>query len=181
MREQLTALRAAEKALKAQINTIVTTCDLDPEPMAARIASAMENKHGRVIGLINLLTAVAYWPADKNEAKSAPANKLAITDKVDTLVLSMIKDVRGFHSFVTPELEIITGEEPDYDKYSELATILLEDLLPDQAIPTIAIDKAIWLAEESKAATKALQSQQDMLEAIEKYKAYLRGFGLNIK
>ena len=170
MRDQLMGLRAAERALKAQIQTIVTTCDLDPETMAARINAAMDNKHGRVIGLINLLAATAHWPVDKGEAKSVPTNKLLISDKVDTLVLSMIREARGFHTFIAEDLTIMDGIEPDYEKYSELAQILLEDL-DIENVPQLTIDREIWLREETKAKDKATKDQAEMLEAIEKYKA----------
>ena len=169
-RDQLMGLRAAEKALKSQINVIVETCDLDPETMAARINAAMDNKHGRTVGLLNLLAATAHWPADKGEAKSVPTNKLLISDKVDTLVLSMLREARGFHTFIAEDLTIMAGIEPNYEKYSELSQILLEDLGLDY-IPQIIIDKETWLREETKAIDKATKDQAEMLEAIEKYKA----------
>ena len=169
-RDQLIGLRAAEKALKAQIQTIVTTCDLDPETMAARINAAMDNKHGRTVGLVNLLAATAHWPADKGEAKSVPTNKLLISDKVDTLVLSMLREARGYHTFIAEDLTIMAGVEPNYERYSELATILLEDLNLE-SIPQVTIDRETWLREETKAIDKATKDQAEMLEAIEKYKA----------
>ena len=170
VRDQLAGLRQAEKALKAQINAIVTTCDLDPETMAARINAAIDNRHGRTVGLINLLCATAHWPADKGEAKSVPTNKLLISDKVDTLVLSMLREARGFHTFIAEDLTIMPGVEPDYEKYSELSQILLEDL-GLETVPTITIDRETWLREEAKAIDKASKDQAEMLEAIEKYKA----------
>ena len=170
VRDQLAGLRQAEKALKAQINAIVTTCDLDPETMAARINAAIDNKHGRVIGLINLLSATAHWPADKGEAKSVPTNKLMIADKVDTLVLSMLREARGYHTFIAEDLTIMAGIEPNYEQYSELSQILLEDLGLDN-VPKLTIDRETWLREETKAIDKATKDQAEMLEAIEKYKA----------
>ena len=170
VRDQLNAMRTAEKALKSQIQAIVKTCDLDADTMASRINAAIDNKHGRVIGLINLLSATAHWPADKGEAKSVPTNKLLIADQVDTLVLSMLREARGYHTFIAEDLTIMAGIEPNYEQYSELSQILLEDL-GLESVPQLTIDRDVWLREEAKAVDKATRDQAEMLEAIEKYKA----------
>ena len=64
----------------------------------------------------------------------------------------------------------MAGIEPNYEQYSELSQILLEDLGLDN-VPKLTIDRETWLREETKAIDKATKDQAEMLEAIEKYKA----------
>ena len=158
--------------LKKLINKIADEVGLDPDKVGRRVQTALKSEYGRVNGLVNLVSAISYWPAEAgdgasvNEARELIANKL----QVDTMILEDIRNYRGYHTFASDELKIISGSEPDYENYADYCQIFLEDLgIKGFSKPTIC--KSKWTKLEVKAQEEA-QLELDTLKAeVDAYKA----------
>lgn len=140
------------KALVKQINQITASLDLDDERMARRIDSAMKSEYGAINGLINLVASLAHWPADVGNGMDVPTNRTTLANAgFDLVLLEQIRQSRGYHTFISDELKIIDGVEPDYETYSQLCTIYLESILnaEDDTLTNITtIDPVKWAKRE---------------------------------
>ena len=86
-------------------------------------------------------------------------------------MLDDIRAYRGFHSFVTDDIEIINGQEPQYEDYTDYCEIFLEELGVKSTRPTICPDR--WKTAETRAIAKAKTDQTQMLEELAFHKEYL--------
>ena len=177
-RELIANERKTIKTLQNLIFDIVDELGLDEEKMTKRIQAALGSEYGRVNGLVNLLAAVCNWPADQGDGASVMANRKQIEDKfpqLDMLLLADIRNYRGFHTFHNDELEIISGQEPNYEDYEDFVAILLEDqgLTPQR----VSIDADQWTRMELRAKETTTKSITMMREAVEAHKALLEGMG----
>jgi hypothetical protein len=169
-RETIKQDKAAVKRLTDLVYQITDLCGLDEEKMVRRVATAKKSEYGRINGLINLLSSVCTWPAEAGDGASVTANQKLIQDSLD-LDLDMLDDIRsfrGYHTFVSDDLEIIDGIEPSYEDYSDYCTIMLEDLGLSSSKPTISRD--IWQKAEDRAIDKAGKDLLDMKQAVEEHK-----------
>ena len=136
------------KALVKQINQITASLDLDDERMARRIDSAMKSEYGAINGLINLVASLAHWPADVGNGMDVPTNRTTLANAgFDLVLLEQIRQSRGYHTFISDELKIIDGVEPEYETYSQLCAIYLEAITneeDDTLINITSIDQVKW-------------------------------------
>jgi len=172
-RKEIESNRAATAKIKSILKAIVSECDLDEGRMAKRIHSATRSEYGVTNGLINLLAAVANWPAEAGDGANVATNSLILEEKLglDLALLSDIRNYRGHHTFVTDELEIIAGQEPVYDQYSLYCNVLLADLGVESSRPTISETK--WQAAEKSAKDRASIELETMRAEIERHKALI--------
>lgn len=172
-RAKITADREAIKALKTLIKNIVATLDLDEDRMAKRVDSAIRSEYGAVNGLVNLVAAIANWPVESGDGSMVSLNRQTLEDKfnLDLVMLDDIRKFRGFHSFVTDDIEIMEGVEPQYEDYTDYCAIFLEELGVTSNRPTIC--EATWLAAEQRASKKAKEDQAQMKQELEIHKQYM--------
>lgn len=165
--------REASKVLKKLLKDITNTLDLDEERMAKRIDSATRSEYGAINGLVNLVASVANWPVENGDGAFVSTNRLILEDKfnLDLVMLDDIRAYRGFHSFVTDDIEIINGQEPQYEDYTDYCEIFLEELGVKSTRPTICPDR--WKTAETRAVVKAKTNQTQMLEELAFHKEYL--------
>ena len=165
--------REASKVLKKLLKDITNTLDLDEERMAKRIDSATRSEYGAINGLVNLVASVANWPVENGDGALVSTNRLILEDKfnLDLVMLDDIRAYRGFHSFVTDDIEIINGQEPQYEDYTDYCEIFLEELGVRSTRPTICPDR--WKTAETRAIAKAKTDQTQMLEELAFHKEYL--------
>lgn len=165
--------REASKVLKKLLKDITNTLDLDEERMAKRIDSATRSEYGAINGLVNLVASVANWPVENGDGALVSTNRLILEDKfnLDLVMLDDIRAYRGFHSFVTDDIEIINGQEPQYEDYTDYCEIFLEELGVKSTRPTICPDR--WKTAETRAIAKAKTDQTQMLEELAFHKEYL--------
>lgn len=167
------ANRAAVSKLKSTINSIVNELALDEERMDKRVDSATRSEYGTINGLINLVASIANWPAEPGDGSQVSTNRRVLEDKfeLDLMLLEDIRNYRGYHSFVTDDLEIIDGTEPDYENYTDYCEIFLETLGVSSNRPSI--DAAKWNRAEDKAKAKALEDLASMKEELEKFNQFV--------
>lgn len=172
-REQIQANREASKVLKKLIKDITNSLSLDEDRMAKRIDSATRSEYGAINGLVNLVASVANWPVENGDGSLVSTNRLVLEEKfnLDLVMLDDIRAFRGYHSFVTDELEIINGIEPQYEDYTDYCEIFLEELGVKSNRPTIC--EAKWAAAEKRAKQKALDDQAQMQEELAVHQAYM--------
>lgn len=165
--------REASKVLKKLLKDITNTLDLDEERMAKRIDAATRSEYGAINGLVNLVASVANWPVENGDGALVSTNRLILEDKfnLDLVMLDDIRTYRGFHSFVTDDIEIINGQEPQYEDYTDYCEIFLEELGVRSTRPTICPDR--WKTAETRAIAKAKTDQAQMLEELAFHKEYL--------
>lgn len=165
--------REASKVLKKLLKDITNTLDLDEERMAKRIDAATRSEYGAINGLVNLVASVANWPVENGDGALVSTNRLILEDKfnLDLVMLDDIRAYRGFHSFVTDDIEIINGQEPQYEDYTDYCEIFLEELGVRSTRPTICPDR--WKTAETRAIAKAKTDQTQMLEELAFHKEYL--------
>lgn len=165
--------REASKVLKKLLKDITNTLDLDEERMAKRIDSATRSEYGAINGLVNLVASVANWPVENGDGALVSTNRLILEDKfnLDLVMLDDIRAYRGFHSFVTDDIEIINGQEPQYEDYTDYCEIFLEELGVKSTRPTICPDR--WKTAETRAIAKAKTDQAQMLEELAFHKEHL--------
>lgn len=165
--------REASKVLKKLLKDITNTLDLDEERMAKRIDSATRSEYGAINGLVNLVASVANWPVENGDGALVSTNRLILEDKfnLDLVMLDDIRAYRGFHSFVTDDIEIINGQEPQYEDYTDYCEIFLEELGVKSTRPTICPDR--WNTAETRAIAKAKTDQAQMLEELAFHKEHL--------
>lgn len=165
--------REASKVLKKLLKDITNTLDLDEERMAKRIDSATRSEYGAINGLVNLVASVANWPVENGDGALVSTNRLILEDRfnLDLVMLDDIRAYRGFHSFVTDDIEIINGQEPQYEDYTDYCEIFLEELGVKSTRPTICPDR--WKTAETRAIAKARTDQTQMLEELAFHKEYL--------
>lgn len=166
-RDEIKANREAGKVLKKLIRDITAGLDLDEERMAKRIDSATRSEYGPINGLINLVAAIANWPVEQGDGSLVSTNRQVLEDKfnLDLVMLDDIRVFRGFHSFVTDDIEIINGVEPDYENYTDYCEIFLEDLGVKSTRPTINEPK--WQAAEIRALKKAKEDKEQLEMEVE--------------
>lgn len=155
MRTDIKSNREAVAKLKKLIYDITDELSLDEDKMTKRVDSAVKSEYGAINGLINLLSAIANWPADQGNGSDVSENRKILEEKfqLDLLHLEDIRTFRGYHSFVTDELEIVDGVEPMYAEYTGYCQIFLEELGLESTKPTI--DEAKWDKAEIKAIDRA--------------------------
>ena len=165
--------REASKVLKKLLKDITNTLDLDEERMAKRIDAATRSEYGAINGLVNLVASVANWPVENGDGALVSTNRLILEDKfnLDLVMLDDIRTYRGFHSFVTDDIEIINGQEPQYEDYTDYCEIFLEELGVKSTRPTICPDR--WKTAETRAIAKAKTDQAQMQEELAFHKEYL--------
>lgn len=165
--------REASKVLKKLLKDITNTLDLDEERMTKRIDAATRSEYGAINGLVNLVASVANWPVENGDGALVSTNRLILEDKfnLDLIMLDDIRAYRGFHSFVTDDIEIINGQEPQYEDYTDYCEIFLEELGVKSTRPTICPDR--WKTAETRAIAKAKTDQTQMLEELAFHKEYL--------
>lgn len=166
-RNEIRANREAGKVLKKLLKDITAGLDLDEERMAKRIDSATRSEYGPINGLINLVAAVANWPVEQGDGSLVATNRQVLEDKfnLDLVMLDDIRMYRGFHSFVTDDIEIINGVEPDYENYADYCEIFLEDLGVKSTRPTI--NEAKWQAAEIRASKKSKDDKAQLEMELE--------------
>lgn len=172
-RETIEANREALRRLKRLVHDITVELNLDEERMAKRVDSATRSEYGAINGMINLVAAIAAWPAEPGDGAMVASNKLVLENKfgLDLLMLDDIRTYRGYHSFVTDNLEIISGIEPNYENYSDYCQIFLADLGVDVHRPTIT--KEQWQRQEAVAVERAQKDLVTRQEALVKHREYL--------
>lgn len=174
IRENAKANREAYNGLRKIILDITEEVGLDEEKMANRINSARRSEYGPINGLINLLVSVCNWPAEPGDGANVSINQKTIEDKypqIDMLMLDDIKSFRGYHSFVSDELQVIDGIEPDYDNYRDHCAVLLEDLSLRSVKPTI--NEQQWQKREAAARLSAVNEAEEQRASIERLNAQL--------
>ena len=166
--------RAALKSLRKLINDITEELSLDEEKMAKRIDAAFNSEYGPINGTINLLTAIANWPAEPGDGSMVSTNKQLLESKfnLDLMLLADIRASRGFHTFVTDDLEILTGEEPKYTDYSDDCEIFLAETF-DTVVTKPTINKTQWERMELRAQAKAELELERMKTEVERHKEYV--------
>ena len=175
--EQRKALRTEEKniidSLKLELNKITDLCGLDTEKMERRIKVALKSKYGRVNGMINLLAAVAKWPAESGDGASVSTHQALIEAELglDLLLLEDISTYKGYHTFHTDELEVIDGVAPQYELYEDYCSILLESL--GFAAISSGIEESEWERQELIAIKKTNNDIIELKEAVAAHKELL--------
>lgn len=172
-RAEIQSNREASKVLKTLLKNITSTLDLDEERMAKRIDSATRSEYGAINGLVNLVASVANWPVESGDGALVSTNRIILEDKfnLDLVMLDDIRQFRGFHSFVTDDIEIINGVEPDYENYTDYCEIFLDELGVKSTRPSICPSK--WKSAETRAIAKAKLDQTQMNEELAFHKEYL--------
>ncbi len=177
-REQIANTRVVTTGLKDLINNITKEIHLDKDNMAKRIDSAMRSEYGAINGLINLLVAIGNWPAERGDGASVATNRVILEQKfkLDLMLLAEIAEYRGFHTFVSSELSIIEGREPQYVAYRDYTTVLLEELLGDSAkkINKPELLPQRWQLAEAKAITTAETELTQKLQDLENYNQFIQ-------
>ena len=174
IRETMAAEKLIIEDLKCKVVALSDLCGLDEERTAKRLQSAIRSEYGRINGLINLLAAMAKWPAEQNDGASVAINQSLIEKEMglDLMLLEDITKFRGYHSFHTEELEVITGIEPEYSNYTNYCTILLQDFGFESAVSAV-IKPENWGKQEAKALKKAKEAIDDLKDALEEHKALM--------
>jgi len=173
-RELIKANRKAKDELIKLIKSIVKDFNLDEDSMNKRINFALSSEYGPINGLINLVVAVAKWPAEPGDGSMVATNRQLLESKhnLDLLLLDDIDQFRGNHTFVSKqELEIIHGKEPDYENYTDYCAIFLEDLGVQSYKATI--EEAVWNYKEQIAINKADIELIDKREELERYQSIM--------
>ena len=170
-RERIKAERATRTTLVKLINDITDELSLDEDKMSKRIDSALDSEYGAINGLVNLVVAIAKWPVDFGDGANVGTNRRILESKfnLDLVMLSELAQLRGYHSFVTDDLDIIEGKEPDYINYGDYCEIFLEDL--GVVAQRAQISPVSWKGKEAKAYVKAQTTVVERLQAVEEYKA----------
>ena len=173
-KESKAANKVALQSLRKLIKDITEELSLDEERMARRLDAAFSSEYGPINGTVNLLTSIANWPAEAGDASMLSVNKQILEDKfkLDLLLLSDIRNNRGFHTFVTDDLEILTGEEPNYSDYSDDCEIFLDETF-NVTVNRPTIDKTQWERLELRAQAKAELELERMKAQVERHKADL--------
>ena len=165
--------RAAKKALTGLIKNITNDLSLDEDRMAKRVDSAIKSEYGAINGLVNLVASIANWPVENGDGSLVSTNRMILEDKfnLDLVMLDDIRRFRGFHSFVTDDIEIIDGAQPDFENYTDYCQIFLEELGVKSNRPTI--NQQAWERAEAKAAIKATTTKAQMERDLAIHKAYM--------
>lgn len=173
-RATLQAERTTINALKKTVLTITDTLGLDEEKMQRRVDTALKSEYGRINGMVNLLSAIANWPAEQGDGTAVGENRRVLEEtlKLDLMLLEDIRTYRGFHTFATDELEIIDGIEPQYEDYEDYVAILLEDM-GLTAQQRVKLNPAVWAKVESRTKEKVAIDLERMKIALEKHKALI--------
>lgn len=195
-RETIASNRATLKSLTSLINAIVKELALDDERMAKRMDAALRSEYGPINGMVNLVVSISNWPAEPGDGSMISVNRQILTEKfgLDLLLLDDIKTFKGYHTFVSSELEVIEGVAPQYEDYADYCQIFLEELAEialanklnkpvarltkaDKKAIVIAskptIDETRWVKLEAIAQTKAKLDLEDMVLEVERHKAFL--------
>jgi len=169
-RERLAAEKATRTTLNKLLSSITEELALDEARMAKRIDSALESEYGPINGLVNLVVAVAKWPVDYGDGANVGVNRRTLENKfgLDLVMLSELAQLRGYHSFVTDDLDIIEGKEPKYEDYGDYCQIFLEDL--GVVAQRLQITPVAWQGKEARAYVKAQATVVERLQAVEDYK-----------
>lgn len=176
MRRKLKSNPAIKKQLETENKIIkklgevatlaASVADMDMDYFSKRVQAAEGHEYGSTAGLLNLITAVALWPVDRNGSMDNVAIKqTAVMEalnkqckKSQPLTLSFLrqlKESRGSHSFVTDDHNVKEGIEPEYDRYAELLIYMAGTLGVE--VLDFKLDKSSWTAKESDAAYVAQQ------------------------
>lgn len=174
-RKQLVAEKATLDTLTKLLYKIADLCGLDDEKMARRIDRAKQSEYGRIDGMVNLLSAVCHWPAEAGDGSAVSENKRLIEEKLNLnlMLLSDIRQFRGFTSFVSDDLQIIAGVEPQYEDYEDSVTILLEDMKLTPQRESFSINAGLWQRLEANAQTRATAEIEQLRAEIERTKAFM--------
>lgn len=159
--------------LQALVLDVATACNLDEERTARRITSALSSEYGRVNGMINLLAAVAKWPAEHGDESMVSTNQLMLSKDMglDLMLFEDISKAKGFHTFHTDALETIVGMEPQYEEYEDNCTIMLEEL--NLKAVSARIEPTVWARNEAKAIEKTENDVIKLRQAVADHKALM--------
>ena len=173
-REHIKANRETKDKLIKLINSITDELNLDEDRMAKRIDSALRSEYGPINGLINLVVAIAQWPAEPGDGAMVASNRLALESKfgLDLLLLDDIKQFRGFHSFVSNDLEVIEGQEPKFEDYTDYCHIFLEDL--GAVAYKATIEPNTWRRREVVAREKAELEKAKLSAELDRYSSLIK-------
>lgn len=167
---RIIADREANRTLKKLLKDITSALDLDEDRMAKRIDSAVKSEYGAINGLVNLVASVANWPVEAGDGSMVSTNRAILEDKfnLDLIMLDDIRKYRGYHSFLTDDIEIMEPQEPDYDNYTDYCSIFLEELGVTSNRPTIC--EATWQKTELREAKRAQEDKVQRLQELETHK-----------
>jgi hypothetical protein len=174
---RIKALRASRKTEKDAINKLTNKvlemsamCDLDEERTARRISSATKSEYGRIHGLVNLIGSISKWPCEPGNESQISENQLKLQQSgLDLMLLEDIAEIRGHHTFCDSDsLELIEAKEPDYELYSDLSELLLEELRIKAVAPRITDE--LWQRNEAKAKSRAIAELEELKIAVEAHK-----------
>ena len=174
-RKQIKAENATMETLSAILYQICDICGLDDDKMSRRIHTAQKSDYGRIDGMVNLLASVAHWPAEPGDGSAVAENQRMIKEQLnlDLLLLDDIRRYRGYTSFASDDLTLITGVEPNYEEYEDSVTILLEDMNLTPQRNSFSINPDMWHRLELKAQTRAKDEIEQLRVEIERTKAFM--------
>ena len=174
-RQMIAVDRKALTVLKGTIDKIVKTLDLDDERIIKRVDNALRSEYGAVNGVINLLASIANWPVEPNDGAQVATNRQILANKLnlDLMLLEEIRASRGYHTFVSDDMKIINGQAPDYETYSQLCQIFIEELLGEELAEKPAISQTKWEQLEQVAKDKAALDLEQRMAELEMHKAFI--------
>jgi hypothetical protein len=135
----------------------------------------MSSEYGRVPGMLNLLASIVHWPTDDSVENLNDTRDAILTNLgMDETIFTDLRDVKGYHTFISDEHEMVAGIEPDYDEYTMLCNILANEL--NLSVVDMKLTENAWDKAESKALTKAEADIKHADEAITKHKSMMSAF-----
>lgn len=159
--------------LQKLVTDIAKDCDLDIERTARRIAAAKQHEYGPINGMINLVCAIAKWPAEPGDGANVPVNQLMLEEKykLDLIMLEDLSSFKGYHTFCTNELEILEGVPPMEEEYVGYCQVFLNELGCKATIDPI--NMVAWERKETSARAKAQIDLEEKSRLVEQTKSDL--------
>ena len=180
LRKALKAEETIAKLLIQRIKDLGKLCDLDPERLDQSISSTLSSEYGRINALVNVLVSKIYFPADRGDYANLASNQVLLSEKYNISTIEKIKSARGFHSFSSPEGQVILGKTPDFQSYEDYVNCLLLDLaeeakikLPNSFDIKLAFTEDEWLIREDRELSKATEEADAITKAIAQSKALM--------
>ena len=180
LRKQLKAEETIAKLLIQRIKDLGKLCDLDPERLDQSISSTLSSEYGRINALVNVLVSKIYFPADRCDYDNLASKQVILRAKYNISTIEKIKSARGFHSFSSPEGQVILGKTPDFQAYEDYVNCLLLDLaeesgieLPEDFDIKLAFTEDEWKTREDREYSKATEEAEAITKAIAQSKALM--------
>lgn len=184
LRAQFRAQETVAKLLIGKIKELGKLCDLDPERLDNSISSTLSSEYGRINALVNVLVSKIYFPADRGDYQNLASNQVLLSERYNISIVEQIKQARGYHSFASPEGQVIKGKAPNHDAYQDFVNILLIELaeeagidLPEDFDVKLNFTMDEWEAREAREFAKATEEATATLKAIEQSKALMEQLG----